>query len=263
MIVGNLSRDSPESVIYLSLTCVYFFRLLGPAFQRVLAEDTAPWAGDRLVFVGDYANGLDVGGICTNEELRRFEETHGEEYHNNPLYYISDDRVMCAKNEPYRKRRGVPLRYLREDDLRRAGALEQRARENLMLDDLQLFDRLTAIAKRAQLGNDDRKQAPVLRNLTAKKYVRDDAVAESDYAYSLGEVVAVLTTWTADPSGTEGLDNIGEWAGHRFDIATMADVPEKDGWAEVSQLAVQRLQEGSCEKRKTGKRAWLEPQVLR
>lgn len=42
MVVCNLSGDSSENIIYLSLTCVYFFRLLGPLVQSILAEDTAP-----------------------------------------------------------------------------------------------------------------------------------------------------------------------------------------------------------------------------
>lgn len=52
-----------------------------------------------------------------------------------------------------------------------------------------------------------------------------------------------------------GLDNLSEWAGHRFDIATMADVSE-EGWTDASQLAIERLREGTdWEKKKDGKGA--------
>jgi hypothetical protein len=52
----------------------------------------------------------------------------------------------------------------------------------------------------------------VLRNLTTKEYISDEAVAASEYAYSLGEVV--LTT--AQYSYNRGKHM--KWAGHRFDI---------------------------------------------
>lgn len=288
MVVCNLSRESRESVIYLSLTCVYFFRLLGPSIQNIMKEDTAPWAGHRLIFVGSYAHGLDIGGICTIEELSQLDDNN-EKYYESPLYYMNEDRVMCARNQHIKPRRGpasrVPL------DLRRAGALEHRVTSNLIRDelqlfdrltaimkralehrvtgrlsrdDLQLFDRLTAILRRAQVSSEQEKNVPVLRILTARKYVRDDVVAKSDYAYSLGEIVAVLTVWTH-----EDVYNIsylpvpiglpygnGPWAGHRFDIATMEDVSE-EGWTDISQLAVERLRhavyfEG---KKSDGKRA--------
>jgi hypothetical protein len=252
MIISNLAKDSPESMIHLSLTCVYFFQLLGPDFQRILADDTAPWAGDRLIFVGDYANGLDIGGICTTDELREFEEEE-EEYGDNPLYRISE-RVMCTVDEGAKA--GLdPLAPLGRFEVRQAGALEQRVRDKLTPDDLNLFNRLAAIAKRPQPSADDHeKHVPVLRNLTAKKYVRDDVIVESDYAYSLGEVVAVFTTWTGDGSGLRNLDSEGQWAGHRVDIATMADVLE-DGWTDVSQLAIKALITGTGERKDSGRRA--------
>ncbi|KAL1857526.1 hypothetical protein Daus18300_010284 [Diaporthe australafricana] len=252
MIVCNLTADEPESVIYLSLTCVYFLRQLGPIFQKVLAEDTAPWAGDRLIFVGDYADGLDLGGICTIDELRQFDE-NVEEYGDNPLYCMPEEQVMCTVDERARTKR----RYLDGYDVRQAGYLEQRVRNKLTRDDLQLFHRLAAIAKRSQPSADEHHNAPVLRNLTARQYVRDDVIAESDYAYSLGEVVLVFTTWTRDGSGLMELELQGDWAGHRLDIATMADVSE-EGWTDVSQLAVENLMtstDGAGGETKSGKRA--------
>lgn len=243
LIILNICRDSPESVIHLSLTCVYFFRLLGLEFQRALAEDSAPWAGNRLVFVGDHAKGLDVGGICTGDEIRQFEEDK-EKYNDNPLYHMAENRVMCT----------VLLQCRREgDDVRQAGTLEHRIREKLTLNDVQLFNQLAAIAKRPQLSTDDHEQnAPVLRNLTAKKYVRDDALA--NYAYGLSEVAAVFASWTQDGSGLPDLDGQGEWAGHRVDIATMADVSD-EGWTDVSELAVWTMRTGRVYIKKMRRRA--------
>lgn len=248
MIVCNLSEESSEDVIYLSLTCVYFFRLLDPTVQSILAEDTAPWVGDRLIFVGDYADGLDIGSICTSEELRHFKETK-EQHGGNPFYHIHEDRVMCTPDELAK----ADPSELSGDDLRQAGALEQRVRDKLTPGDLELYRRLSAILKNIQLSADHSKRVPVLRNLTAKEYVRDDTMAESDYAYSLGEVIAVLTVWTGSGSGMRDLDGVGKWAGQRLDIATMADVSEEN-WTDVSQLAIDRLWKAIDWKKKDGKR---------
>ena len=141
MIVCNLSEDSSESVIYLSLTCVYFLRLLGPAFQRILAEDTAPWAGNRLIFIGDYSGGLDIRDFCKYDEIRLLEED--EEL---SLYGLAEDRVMCT-SEGYVRAEEYCTDVRDRVDMRQAGALEKRVRERLTPDDLQLFHRFAALAK--------------------------------------------------------------------------------------------------------------------
>ncbi|KAG8168453.1 hypothetical protein KVR01_001202 [Diaporthe batatas] len=249
MIVHELCSDSPESLICLSLTCAWFFRLLGLEFQKILAADSAPWAGHRLIFVGDYADGLDLGDICTSEELQHFEKCQ-EKWGDNPLYCMPEG-IMRTRNE-HTDAGGGWYEDGTGANTRRPGDLEELVKERLMLNDLSLFNRLANLARRPHLTTGH--GAAVLRNLTAKQYVRDKAIAESDYAYSLGEVVAVFTTWTDDPSGLGGLDAQGLWAGHRFDIATIADVSE-DGWTDVSELAVENLMKSTEREKKDGKRA--------
>lgn len=80
----------------------------------------------------------------------------------------------------------------------------------------------------------------ILRNLTAKKYVRLSAVTSpgrlsSRYApfiSGLGEVLLYMTNWTDDSSGVLGESLHGEWAGHRFDV-TVIDA-SLDDWEDVS-----------------------------
>lgn len=88
---------------------------------------------------------------------------------------------------------------------------------------------------------------------TAKQYIQNGIINESDYAYSLGEVVAVLTVWTGDGSGTRDLEN-GIWASHRLDIATTADISDEE-WIDVSETAVELLIEGTGQTKENGKRA--------
>jgi hypothetical protein len=126
-------------------------------------------------------------------------------------------------------------------------------KEKLVLDDLKLFNRLAKIAKRPELSTgDEGKRAAVLRNLKAEKHVRDEAIAESSYAYSLGEVVGVFTQWSRSRTGLRSLDPQCEWAEHRFDIATMADVSEDV----FSDLAIGNLRKAAFDFKKTdGRRA--------
>lgn len=107
--------------------------------------------------------------------------------------------------------------------------------------------------KRTQPNADQSRNAPVLQNLTAKQWVQNGIITESDYAYSLGEVVAVLTVWRGDGSGTRGLEN-GIWASHRLDFGTMADVSEEE-WTDISETAVELLMEGTGETKENGERA--------
>lgn len=121
--------------------------------------------------------------------------------------------------------------------------MKQYIKKKLKNEDLQIFDQLAAIVKRTQPNADQSRNAPVLKNLTAKQWVQNGIITESDYAYSLGEVVAVLTVWTGDGSGTRRLEN-GIWASHCLDIATMADVSDGE-WTDVSDTAVELLMEGT------------------
>lgn len=85
--------------------------------------------------------------------------------------------------------------------------MKQYNKKKLTNEDLELFNQLAAIVKRTQPKADQSRNAPVLQDLTAKQRVQNGIITESDYAYSFGEVVAVLTVWTRDGSGTRGLDN--------------------------------------------------------
>ncbi|KAI4861427.1 hypothetical protein F4820DRAFT_451980 [Hypoxylon rubiginosum] len=55
-IVAEIS--DPISILSLALTCSYFWRVLLPQVRAAICTIQAPWAGDRLVFVGDYASGV-------------------------------------------------------------------------------------------------------------------------------------------------------------------------------------------------------------
>ena len=64
---------SGEDIACLALTCKYFFYNLGLLLQRLLLQDNAPWAGDRLICLGGSGHGAPDGAL-TDAERRRFED---------------------------------------------------------------------------------------------------------------------------------------------------------------------------------------------
>lgn len=228
-------------VIALCLTNTYFFRLLAARLSRAVQQDEAPWAGHRLVLVGDYASGFPPGCMTEEEEMKiRADVLSAQGEHTgdrrraarfevNPLYAIPEHAV-CGGLEPA---------YDWED--RAVGQPIRRARAHRLSGaEMALLDRL--LSPMFQTAD------PVLRNLTSKQYIRDATLAESRYAYSLGEAICVFATWTDD--GPEGA-----WAGHRFDIADFAEVNGKGGWTDVGQEAVDELRSMDAGPRSDGRRA--------
>ncbi|KAI9472720.1 hypothetical protein BX667DRAFT_437880 [Coemansia mojavensis] len=76
----------------------------------------------------------------------------------------------------------------------------------------------------------------VLRNLTLKQYVRQDAIDRSPYL-TVGELLLqqiVYYPWKEEKGdGTED-GNMKLWVGHRFDIVSIDEVKDVDGWKDVS-----------------------------
>ncbi|KAF4438873.1 hypothetical protein F53441_12694 [Fusarium austroafricanum] len=68
LITGALaSHQDGGSLIRLSLTCGYFFRLLVEDIQALIQVDVGVWCKDRTVFAGGIAHGI-PGNVGTAEE---------------------------------------------------------------------------------------------------------------------------------------------------------------------------------------------------
>lgn len=89
----------------------------------------------------------------------------------------------------------------------------------------------------------------ILRNLTKKQFVRAEAIAlKPEFIHGpdidvigFGEVLLMRICWSSAPAvGIEDPTNIcrGVWAGHRFDIRTLAshrrETGDEDDWVDVS-----------------------------
>ena len=212
-----LEDRSGVAIVCLSLTCSYFFCVLASVVQDAIRHDRAPWAGDRIVFAGDSGA---FGGTSW------------------VLNFVTEQIAAEGKYVGWHRRR----QYQAPRSIEVYGALLSRVRNCLKRDkaSLRRFRRLLPLltAEPSHIRHGNRK--PVLRNLTTKEYVRDEALAESDFAYSLGEVVMVQTISTYSSKDVARLGMQAKWAGHRFDISVMEDVIG-DEWTDVSDGALQRI----------------------
>ena len=226
-----------EDLLCFGLTCQYSWALLRDRIKGILAEDMAPWAGSRLIFLGDYADDLPSSILTpalqqeldevTHEKLQR----HGLEGSNSDpddyqvnLYQIASEWEDAA----YRQ-------------LFHSASNTLQASEKELLSDL--------------LPNPyPEDQAWVLRNLSKREYVTAQSINELsgltstglvENAIGLGEVIVPRIQWTSDPSGTVNGCK-GEWAGDRFDITTLDRIglgltqqEQNDGreWKDVSGVA--------------------------
>ena len=95
----------------------------------------------------------------------------------------------------------------------------------------------------------------ILRNLTTREYVRSEAIAlKPEYIHGphidflgFGEVILSRVSWSTDPSVAtpyEGGLHRGVWAGHYFDITTMArheQDTKEEGWKDVSEEVAEEI----------------------
>lgn len=246
--VACSSPRGSEDLLCLSLTCAYMFRLLATAVQDALRRDLGPWAGDRLVFKGDHA-WSHPEYIATASEKIQWEANP----RCNPIVnYFSIDKVGESKHS---ERHALP-----SEQFGVYGMLYRDVEKRLDAEraSLKRFRRLGRLLTQCPSRIRDGNMSPVLRNLTTKEYVREEVLAQSDYAYSLGEIVMVYTIWTDGSKDVGRLGKKARWAGHRFDISVMADV-SGDDWRDVSDEAVAKMALAATEefKKKNGRRAHL------
>lgn len=241
LVVANVIKNSEidktvQTMTNLALTCTYFLRLLARPLQARLTQ--ASWAGDRLIFVGDYAEGYPPNIASEEEEKEWARKPDGR--NANPLYFVTDKHMEEYKVDPNDEEETGGKRVGTEEAEKDFDPARLLGRHNLAEEnDLRRCDILIKLLTSQPKPVDKTHSKPILRNLTAKKYVRDQALAESKPNYSLGDIIIALGLWTADGSGTRNLDVPGRWAGHRFDIATLADVDEV--WEDASEMALDAL----------------------
>ncbi|KAI7566979.1 hypothetical protein KC317_g5298 [Hortaea werneckii] len=112
--------------ICLALSHSYFFRLLAERVREAVIDDEAPWAGARIILVGDYATS--VPSSVTAAETHAFITVHDDE--DDPdLPPSADERAFRARNPLYSMQKGsvsdavVPVDWAEE--WARIGAMDK------------------------------------------------------------------------------------------------------------------------------------------
>ncbi|KAK8055950.1 hypothetical protein PG993_001177 [Apiospora rasikravindrae] len=179
--------------------------------------------------IGDYADGLplEVEQNATADELSRWKRREDERYHN-PLYQWArkPQNINLLGNED-RWMNIWTQRIIQEN-------------ENQANEDLKLAKRLLKLLM-AEVPASSRppESTPlVLRNLTTKEYVLEEGL--SSHSFNLGHAIVVQAQFTEDPSGLTSIAEHGIWAGHRFDVATLADVDTNE-WVDVTDVAIELI----------------------
>ncbi|KAI1094915.1 hypothetical protein F5B19DRAFT_391267 [Rostrohypoxylon terebratum] len=209
-IITELS--SPVDIISVALTCSYLWRRLLPQAKESIRKILAPWAGDHLVLISSRAMGVPESCVGCRTDTDS-EEDIPYFINSNPLYNVE-------------KRMPKPL------------LLEEIYGECA---DTQLLIRLWRTFKQ-HTGS---KQPGVLRNLSKKQYVLDSKLAEckpeGTHTYCLGQALGVRAQWSYNLTFNGIQRGTNDWAGYRFDIRGIGDVPEDEGWSDVSEETIALL----------------------
>ena len=201
--------------------------------RALLVQDSAPWAGTRIIIAGDYGDDVPEGLISEEEKEefgRLYLEKEGEELETLNLYRIFyslfDDSQTAARRDYER------LWSLSREEMSLALTITEKERKKY----------------RSEKGW-------VLMNQTKKEYVTSMAASNilpsmnATDARCFGEIIYSRICWSSDNSTSmrfTGDLHRGIWAGDRFVIVTVDDfeaMPSAKGWKDVSVEAAEWLNE--------------------
>ncbi|KAL7895876.1 hypothetical protein HDV63DRAFT_406107 [Trichoderma sp. SZMC 28014] len=249
LILGIMSHiEDMEDLVSLGLVNNRLCWIAQDQLRHCLPQYFAPWANKNIACVGDYSTRDDFPpGLFSNAELEALQ-------HEKITTFVEEEdewRIACL-NRLYDFT--VPgLSHIQEEPMEIVSWKTWRLRDS--------FRRLKSVGDSAinSLINwcdiypnyFPRDQPWILRNLTTKQFVRAEAIALKPefirgphiIGLGFGEVLLSRITWTGAALEIHDPANIrrGIWAGHCFDITTLARHERKtigDGddaeWTDVS-----------------------------
>ncbi|KAF8916448.1 hypothetical protein CPB85DRAFT_1432131 [Mucidula mucida] len=268
-------RD-PVDVVAFYITASHFWRVGLPHYKALFTEhvrQTYDWSGDSLICMGRYAKDWPEG-LITDEWYESRKASYISHDGREP-YRICDLLLMFSQDLCDRQKEWPKFEFDHRCQLTKWNRLsrerQQRFRKfksaafeeddgptNDLPEFLPMYKydfspwlRLYTTRRVYALGNGE---PVVLRNLSKKVYVRQDALAlKSDndasvHYMSFGSLVLARIAWSNDSSmameyATNHDLHRGVWAGDRFDTASVDDVEHDDQWTDVSAAARKELEE--------------------
>ena len=227
------SDDDLEDVIGLAITCKPLLAVGKPHILRLLQAHHACWAGCRLICLGGYTqDDADLpAGLLTDAEKHKIATTE------IPVLGKPGEYPKCLAlyaSELYSTGYGRRGRSYSEDewaywsDLREVRAMYGKDGDAQGLLELDMFDALYKYRAPTYPNG-----VVVLCNLSKAEYVREDhlTVIETN-RFGLIHGLMARICWATDPSismccGEEYEEQFvkGPWAGDRFCIATLKEMP--------------------------------------
>lgn len=255
--------ESVRDIVTLGLVNRYFCDIAVEEVLIYIRGRQAPWAGQNIVCVGEYVEPNDYPpGLFSKAELEALGEEKFEIYNEGKEEYevrslrtlddftlpdVSRSPKVCDLGDKIRNLRGY-FSHLREPE---------KAALNYILEELPDWLRQC----RAWPKTD---QSWILRNLTTREFVRAEAIALKPKfihgpnidVLGFGEALLSRICWSSDGScSMMDTTNIcrGVWAGHCFDITTLASHQEKtangEEWTDASEEVAQemaKIYESNC-----------------
>ncbi|KAK0200168.1 hypothetical protein DFS33DRAFT_1359345 [Desarmillaria ectypa] len=185
------------------------------SFTDIMSLLAGPWAGCRIICIGDYMRGCPPN-VLTPEEAAEIKKLPGDSYYSYDAEDSSD-----------------------EDD-----SGDDSSKTLYMLSNR----RYKKINSRAYID----LRGMVLRNLTKHVYVRQDVVVEelknSERDGDIGNILLTNICWSDDCSCSMMLDlSRGGWAGDRFDVVPLSSVENDDEeWEDVTEDQVKLTRFALC-----------------
>ncbi|KAH0551563.1 hypothetical protein GP486_007218 [Trichoglossum hirsutum] len=239
-----------EDILSLSLTNLHLWEIGQRHIHSFFMSFIGPWAGESVICVGDYLMKGDYPpGRLTEAEKEEMYEIAGK-YRNNH----GRDELMslhkflvngCRGSYPYVEFPEYLLGRVVSSKRYNYYGLPKHLRD-------QIVNALTPEISQFFPEN----QPWILRNLSTREYVCSEAIAlkpeyihgpNIDY-FGFGEVILSRICWSSDPSVStpyKGGIHRGVWAGHRFDITTLARHEQGQGkelWVDVSEEVAEEIE---------------------
>ncbi|KAK1254133.1 hypothetical protein MKX08_008128 [Trichoderma sp. CBMAI-0020] len=249
-IMGHV--EDIEDVVSLGLVNKRLCSIAQEQLRPYFPQYFAPWANENIACVGDYSAENDFPpGLFSDAELEALQR----------------EEITIFIEEEAEWKTGSPNRL---DDFTYPGVshIQERPMEVLSSKTWRLRDclgkpksvkdpSLNSLIKSCDIYRDyfPRDQPWILRNLTTKQFVRAEAIALKPefingphiVGLGFGEVLLSRISWTSAALGIEDPANIGRgiWAGHCFDITTLARHERKTSndaeWTDVSDEVVTEI----------------------
>ena len=198
--------------------------------RALLVQDSAPWAGTRIIIAGDYADDVPEG-LISEEEKEEFSRLYlkevGEELETLNLYRVFYS-LFDEDESPTTRKDYDRLWSLSREEMSLAYRITERERDKYQSE-----------------------KGWVLMNQTKEEYVTSMAASrilpsmDATDARCFGELIYSRICWSLDCSTAMRLRrdlHRGVWAGDRFVIVAMDDfeaMPSAKGWKDVSAEAAE------------------------